>query len=923
VLAQDNNLTINNNNIYIKNNRNVGIDVGTSPSYKLDVGGDINCTGNFRVGGNILTGISATQAGYLNVAVLGTAEASKCLITSANIDINGLRYIGTSGRTATYPIDCNGDLRVGIDNVAAGSANCIRFAGSSGDSGVNMHVIAERIYGGTEQSELYLFSGNDNASTAGPDRIRLRGANIVLQTYNAVETFDTMNDNNTRLIITATGNVGISTTPSYLLDVGGDISLSGTLRNGATALMNSSGLLQVAGQTNITSLGTLTGLSINGNFNQTTQSSFNQACIWTNGSAPTNVSGLTIFHTGASSTSFINAYNYVGTAQLNLNLNNGTIYCKTDKTVGINNTSPSKTLDITGTLGVSSDACVSGKLRVGSATNADFPIHCTQAANDRILALYNTSTAVDFYGFGANSASVLYHSSSAHRWYLGSTGTTTGTKYMDLNATSLTLPTTTSSTSTTTGALIVAGGIGCNDQVACIKLGTTTVETTNLYLGGYQAVVDGQELSKVRTTADGVAYANKCLITDANIDIGSIRYVKAQKLMAGNSFSDTGRMITAYDSTVVATNTRYLLVGGQANSTNNAFELSYYHVGNGGNNEVRFGRNGGWMYKMKFDGVFANPSIDLIDASGNWVGPVNTSAGIIANGSNRLRSNCPDGVQIYNSDYNDTEFRLFCGSYNAYCGTWGNGALRLITGGTTQIYIGGIGSNGISFFGSSTSYPFSLEASWGLSTSTYHYWNSSGANGTGNNTGTTVSCYMQGRLLCTGEIDVISDRRVKTDIANIHSKFVDRFINDVCPKAFKYRQETDMSYGYVAQDCIKAGLSRFVQMHKNEDMEEEVDEDGFVSPEGMEFSINSAYFIPLLHMKVKQLSKDNDNLNLLSKILIEDNKSLKIEIDRLTVEMANERLLIDNINRRLDAILIPNHYENNSSYIEHDSFYEL
>jgi hypothetical protein len=89
---------------------------------------------------------------------------------------------------------------------------------------------------------------------------------------------------------------------------------------------------------------------------------------------------------------------------------------------------------------------------------------------------------------------------------------------------------------------------------------------------------------------------------------------------------------------------------------------------------------------------------------------------------------------------------------------------------------------------------------------------------------------------------------------------VDRFVNNVKPKCFIYKQETDLSYGYIAQDCIKQGLSRFVQMHENKELTEEVDEDGFVSPAGYEFSINSAYFIPLLHMKVKQLTDDVEDL---------------------------------------------------------------
>ena len=42
----------------ILNNGDVGIG-DTSPSYKLDVNGDINCTGNFRVNGTVFSGGSS------------------------------------------------------------------------------------------------------------------------------------------------------------------------------------------------------------------------------------------------------------------------------------------------------------------------------------------------------------------------------------------------------------------------------------------------------------------------------------------------------------------------------------------------------------------------------------------------------------------------------------------------------------------------------------------------------------------------------------------------------------------------------------------------------------------------------------------------------------------------------------------------
>lgn len=65
-------------------------------------------------------------------------------------------------------------------------------------------------------------------------------------------------------LATIRGNqcIGIKqTSPAYTLDVGGDINLTGSIRNGSTVFMNSSGVIQVAAQPNITSVGTLSSLT--------------------------------------------------------------------------------------------------------------------------------------------------------------------------------------------------------------------------------------------------------------------------------------------------------------------------------------------------------------------------------------------------------------------------------------------------------------------------------------------------------------------------------------------------------------------------------------------------------------------------------------------------------------------------------------
>ena len=91
--------------------------------------------------------------------------------------------------TGVGSITMSGDLKIGNGT----SPNTIYFYGTTGDSpgDYNHTFIAERLWGGTESSELVLFKGNDigngneavNVSVSGPDRIRHIAAAHLFQTY--------------------------------------------------------------------------------------------------------------------------------------------------------------------------------------------------------------------------------------------------------------------------------------------------------------------------------------------------------------------------------------------------------------------------------------------------------------------------------------------------------------------------------------------------------------------------------------------------------------------------------------------------------------------------------------------------------------------------------------------------------------------
>jgi hypothetical protein len=153
-------------------------------------------------------------------------------------DINGfvVTGIGSVGVGVANPgeaLQVSGNIRIGSSD-----SNYIAFRGTTGDilnGGFNHTFIGERIYTpGTEESELFIFKGNDHdLSVEGPDRIRLGAAEFRIDTYTiptwgAFEDVATSSNLSTKFIVRNSGFVGIATTnPSTLLDVNGGFNVSG------------------------------------------------------------------------------------------------------------------------------------------------------------------------------------------------------------------------------------------------------------------------------------------------------------------------------------------------------------------------------------------------------------------------------------------------------------------------------------------------------------------------------------------------------------------------------------------------------------------------------------------------------------------------------------------------------------------------
>ena len=162
------------------------------------VAANMTCSGTLTLEG---TAFSAAVLGSVSGVTPGTASASKALIVDSNIDINSIRNLSMTGA-----------LTVGT---VGSSDNRINFKGVNGDFPEGYTVLAERLYGASDMSELLLFKGNDGPGIYGPDRIRLRAPEIRFQVH-VNELYSSLGDNNDVMVVQNDTSVAINT----LLSIG-------------------------------------------------------------------------------------------------------------------------------------------------------------------------------------------------------------------------------------------------------------------------------------------------------------------------------------------------------------------------------------------------------------------------------------------------------------------------------------------------------------------------------------------------------------------------------------------------------------------------------------------------------------------------------------------------------------------------------
>lgn len=165
--------------------------------------------------------------------------------------------VGIGTNAPLEVLDVRGNAQFGTND----TTNFIAFRGltADGNGGYGFTYIGNRLYSGSDKSELVIYQGNDADNAGGPDRIRLMSGEHRFQTTNVNilnTTFPTIaRDTNfiDRMIIKSDGKIGVGTTsPSDLLDINGTArvrTLGATSNSDNIVYADANGVLKRGAQT--------------------------------------------------------------------------------------------------------------------------------------------------------------------------------------------------------------------------------------------------------------------------------------------------------------------------------------------------------------------------------------------------------------------------------------------------------------------------------------------------------------------------------------------------------------------------------------------------------------------------------------------------------------------------------------------------
>jgi len=223
------------NDVFVVNTttNRVGINNGT-PSYELDVSGDINTTGVYRVGG--LEVLSSTTLASI---VVNSSLTSVGNLIDLTVDTNTLVVDATGNAVGIGITNPSERFHVTEDSVSSTVQGLFENTNASGSAGIRLN---------NGSSNFNIEQDGDTAILT-----NVGGDISYLAQSTGKHTFFTTDTDIERLRIENGGNVGVGKSPSYNLDVSSDINTDGLYRINGTEVFSATGVSLIAGDINFSS----------------------------------------------------------------------------------------------------------------------------------------------------------------------------------------------------------------------------------------------------------------------------------------------------------------------------------------------------------------------------------------------------------------------------------------------------------------------------------------------------------------------------------------------------------------------------------------------------------------------------------------------------------------------------------------------
>ena len=385
---------------------------------------------------------------------------------------------------------------------------------------------------------------------------------------------------------------------------------------------------------------------------------------------------------------------------------------------------------------------------------------------------------------------------------------------------------------------------------------------TGLKLSGSLVTAIASELNRLSGVVPGTVVASKAIVLDSNKSLSGLTTISTTDIY-GTLRSPSQPYITEFgalsaplntSSSIVMTNTNvfrlytdnvasYIQSGSSATSD----AAADIFIGNYGTTTSTSSRK--IMIKSSgFTGIQTNNPMRALTVNG---GGSTYAMRIVNNNSTGTETNYIDiGC--------DTSSNLKITS-NLILGNVGTSTMSVSASGVMKIAPSGnslqIGNT------TNTDLPLEIGSNTFDIETTVGYLNDDGSVGTFIPSETTYSLRTTSSIIVNGTVCVTSDKRLKQDIYKLNENDSKQFIMESEPIQFKYRNDLSRThYGLIAQNVAKSQFSSLVGLSIHEDIDEEVDEDGFISPENIALNVSYDEIIPILMTTMKSVITENQQL---------------------------------------------------------------